>query len=41
VRRQLRTVQLHLINGLFDCHRSHPPVRAIAAHIPSAEIGAG
>jgi pyruvate dehydrogenase (quinone) len=30
---------LHLINGLFDCHRSHAPVLAIAAHIPSAEIG--
>ncbi|HLY55582.1 MAG TPA: ubiquinone-dependent pyruvate dehydrogenase [Stellaceae bacterium] len=32
---------LHLINGLFDCHRSRVPVLAIAAHIPSAEIGAG
>src|SRR4051812_13016746 len=32
---------LHLINGLFDCHRSRMPVLAIAAHIPSAEIGAG
>lgn len=32
---------LHLINGLFDCHRSHVPVLAIAAHIPSAEIGSG
>ena len=32
---------LHLINGLFDCHRSRLPVLAIAAHIPSAEIGAG
>ncbi|WP_109125079.1 ubiquinone-dependent pyruvate dehydrogenase [Dyella sp. C11] len=32
---------LHLINGLFDCHRSHVPVLAIAAHIPSAEIGRG
>src|ERR1700756_758108 len=30
---------LHLINGLFDCHRSGVPVLAIAAHIPSAEIG--
>jgi pyruvate dehydrogenase (quinone) len=30
---------LHLINGLFDCHRSAVPVLAIAAHIPSAEIG--
>src|SRR5262249_54309031 len=32
---------LHLINGLFDCHRSRVPVLAIAAHIPSAEIGNG
>ena len=32
---------LHLINGLFDCHRSSVPVVAIAAQIPSAEIGAG
>jgi pyruvate dehydrogenase (quinone) len=32
---------LHLINGLFDCHRSCVPVLAIAAQIPSAEIGAG
>jgi pyruvate dehydrogenase (quinone) len=32
---------LHLINGLFDCHRSGLPVLAIAAHIPSAEIGSG
>jgi len=30
---------LHLINGLFDCHRTRVPVLAIAAHIPSAEIG--
>jgi pyruvate dehydrogenase (quinone) len=30
---------LHLINGLFDAHRSRTPVLAIAAHIPSAEIG--
>jgi pyruvate dehydrogenase (quinone) len=30
---------LHLINGLFDCHRSRAPVLAIAAHIPSSEIG--
>lgn len=30
---------LHLINGLFDAHRSRVPVVAIAAHIPSAEIG--
>ncbi|UPG96650.1 ubiquinone-dependent pyruvate dehydrogenase [Luteibacter aegosomatissinici] len=32
---------LHLINGLFDCHRTRTPVLAIAAHIPSAEIGSG
>lgn len=32
---------LHLINGLFDCHRNHVPVLAIAAHIPSSEIGLG
>ena len=32
---------LHLINGLFDCHRTRVPVLAIAAHIPSAEIGRG
>src|ERR1700752_3393525 len=30
---------LHLVNGLFDCHRSRVPVLAIAAQIPSAEIG--
>jgi pyruvate dehydrogenase (quinone) len=30
---------LHLINGLFDCHRNYVPVLAIAAHIPSSEIG--
>ncbi len=30
---------LHLINGLYDCHRSRVPVLAIAAHIPSTEIG--
>jgi pyruvate dehydrogenase (quinone) len=32
---------LHLINGLYDCHRSRVPVLAIAAHIPSREIGSG
>jgi pyruvate dehydrogenase (quinone) len=32
---------LHLINGLFDAHRNHQPVLAIAAHIPSTEIGLG
>src|ERR1700693_5121325 len=30
---------LHLINGLFDCHRNRVPVLAIAAQIPSHEIG--
>jgi pyruvate dehydrogenase (quinone) len=30
---------LHLINGLFDANRSRVPVLALAAHIPSAEIG--
>jgi len=32
---------LHLINGLYDCHRNRVPVLAIAAHIPSPEIGTG
>jgi pyruvate dehydrogenase (quinone) len=31
----------HLINGLYDCHRSRVPVLAIAAQIPSREIGSG
>lgn len=30
---------MHLINGLYDCNRSRAPVLAIAAQIPSAEIG--
>jgi glyoxylate carboligase len=30
---------LHLINGLYDCHRSRVPVLAIAAQIPSDDIG--
>ena len=30
---------LHLINGLYDAHRSRVPVLAIAAHIPSKEMG--
>jgi pyruvate dehydrogenase (quinone) len=30
---------LHLINGLFDCQRNGVPVLAVAAHIPSSEIG--
>jgi len=32
---------LHLINGLFDAHRTRTPVLAIAAQIPSGEIGSG
>src|ERR1700735_5334225 len=32
---------LHLINGLFDANRSRVPVLAIAAHIPTEEIGGG
>src|SRR5580698_3751956 len=32
---------LHLINGLYDAQRTRTPVLAIAAHIPSAEIGGG
>lgn len=32
---------LHLINGLFDAHRSRVPVLAIAAQVPSVEIGRG
>ncbi len=32
---------LHLINGLYDCHRSRVPVLAIAAQVPSNEIGSG
>ena len=32
---------LHLINGLYDCHRTRVPVLAIAAQIPSAEVGRG
>ncbi|MFO1072395.1 MAG: ubiquinone-dependent pyruvate dehydrogenase [Geminicoccaceae bacterium] len=32
---------LHLINGLFDAQRTRTPVLAIAAQIPSAEIGGG
>jgi len=32
---------LHLINGLYDCHRSRVPVLAIAAQIPRGEIGSG
>lgn len=32
---------LHLINGLYDAHRSGAPVLAIASHIPSNEIEIG
>jgi pyruvate dehydrogenase (quinone) len=32
---------LHLINGLYDAHRNMAPVLAIAAQIPSSEIGTG
>src|SRR5258708_23328834 len=32
---------LHLINGLYDCHRTRVPVLAIAAQAPSSEIGSG
>lgn len=31
----------HLIQGLYDAHRDHAPVLAIASHIPSAKIGTG
>ena len=30
---------LHLINGLYDAHRSGAPVLAIASHLPSNQIG--
>ena len=30
---------MHLINGLYDAHRSRVAVLAIASHIPSDEIG--
>ena len=32
---------LHLVNGLYDAHRSMAPVLALASHIPSGEIGLG
>ncbi|GLF97891.1 pyruvate dehydrogenase [Streptomyces yaizuensis] len=32
---------LHLINGLYDAHRSMAPVLALASQIPSGEIGLG
>jgi pyruvate dehydrogenase (quinone) len=30
---------MHLINGLYDAHRSNAPVLAIAAQIPSEQLG--
>jgi pyruvate dehydrogenase (quinone) len=30
---------MHLINGLYDCHRSRVPVLALAAQVPSGELG--
>ncbi len=32
---------LHLINGLYDAHRSGAPVLAIASHITTNQIGSG
>jgi pyruvate dehydrogenase (quinone) len=32
---------LHLINGLYDCHRNRVPVLAVAAQVPSSEVGSG
>ena len=31
----------HLVQGLYDAHRDHAPVLAIASHIPSSKIGTG
>lgn len=31
----------HLVNGLYDAHRSGAPVLALASHIPSSQIGQG
>ncbi|MFC6880547.1 pyruvate dehydrogenase [Actinomadura yumaensis] len=31
----------HLIQGLYDAHRSGAPVLALASHIPSTQIGSG
>jgi pyruvate dehydrogenase (quinone) len=39
--RSCRPGNLHLIKGLYDCHRSRVPVLAIAAQIPSNENGSG
>ena len=33
--------EFDLINGLFDCQRNRVPVLAIAAQVPSREIGSG
>jgi len=30
---------MHLINGLYDCNRTRVPVLAIAAQVPSGEVG--
>jgi pyruvate dehydrogenase (quinone) len=32
---------LHLLQGVYDAHRSGAPVLAIASHIPAAQIGTG
>src|ERR1700754_785771 len=31
----------HLIQGLYDAHRTGAPVLAIASHIPSVQVGTG
>src|SRR6201991_5144964 len=31
----------HLVQGLYDAHRSSAPVLALASHIPSHQIGTG
>ncbi|MFF3441574.1 pyruvate dehydrogenase [Streptosporangium sp. NPDC002721] len=31
----------HLVQGLYDAHRSGAPVLALASHIPSSQIGTG
>lgn len=31
----------HLVQGLYDAHRTGAPVLALASHIPSAQIGTG
>src|ERR1700754_241195 len=32
---------LHLLQGVYDAHRSGAPVLALASHIPSTQIGTG